>query len=114
MTESFAETTFLPACRKQLVRDARWSLDGRLAHLSERGLVGTIRRLAPALTTASDHDVLTAFGQLICEVMILDLVQADAVFWCALMDTTDPDEALAAAQLRVDCTLAALVPGESL
>jgi hypothetical protein len=111
---SFAETTFLPACRKQLVRHARWSVDGHLSHLSERGLVDLVRLIAPGLTNASDHDVLTAFGQLICEVAILDMATDDAAFWCALMDTTDPDEALAAAQLRVDCTLTALVPGEAL
>ncbi len=111
---SFAEAEFLPACRKQLVRQARWSIDGHLSHLSERGLVDLVRLLAPGLTDSSDHDVLTAFGQLICEVMILDLVKDDAMFWCALMETTDRDEALAAAQLRVDCTLAALVPGEAL
>lgn len=113
MAESFAETTFLPACRKQLVRHARWSIDGHLSHLSERGLVETIRLIAPALADASHHDVLTEFGRLVCEVAILDMATDDAAFWCALMDTTDPAEALAAAQLRVDCTLAALVPGEA-
>jgi len=111
---SFAEAEFFPACRKQLVREARWSIGGHLAHLSERGLVDTIRRLAPALTDASDHDVLTTFGQLICEVVMLDMIQADAMFWCTLMDTDDPAEALAAAKLRLDCTLATLVPGEGL
>jgi hypothetical protein len=114
MAESFAEAEFFPACRKQLVREARWSIEGRLTHLSERGLVDIIRRLAPALADASDHDVLTAFGQLICEVVMLDMVQADAAFWCALMDTDDPAEALTTAQMRLDCTLAALVPGEAL
>ncbi len=114
MAESFLETTYLPACRDLLVRHARWAYLGRLAHLSERCLACTIRRLAPSLTGTSDHDVLVTFGHLICEVMILDMVTNDAVFWCAFMDTDDPDMALAAAQLQLDCTLAALIPGESL
>jgi hypothetical protein len=111
---TFDETTFKTALRKQLVREARWSIEGRLAHLSERALAQTIRLLAPALTDSTDHQVLTAFGQLICEVAILDAIQGSGTFWCALMDATDPAGALAAAQLRLDCTLAALVPGESL
>jgi len=114
MAESFAEAAFKPACRAYLVRLARRAYLGRLAHLSERCLACTIRRLAPALADGSDHDVLTEFGRLICEVAILDMVQADAAFWCPLMDTTDPEEALAVAQLRLDCTLTALVPEETL
>jgi len=112
---TFDETTFKTALRKQLVREARWSIEGRLAHLSERALAKTIRLLAPALADSSDHQVLTAFGQLICEVAILDAIQGTSgPFWCALMDATDPAGALEAAQLRLDCTLAALVPGEAL
>jgi hypothetical protein len=114
VTASFAEEMFKPSCRKQLVTLARQSIHGRLAHLSDSCLACTIRRLAPALTDTSDHDVLTTFGHLVCEVVILDMLKADGAFWCAFMDTTDPDEALAAAQLRLDCTLAALVPGEAL
>ncbi len=114
MAESFLEATYLPACRDLLVRHARWAYLGRLAHLSERCLACTIRRLAPALTGTSDHDVLTAFGRLVCEVVILDMVTGNAAFWCAFMDTTDPEEAEAAAQMRLDCTLATLVPGEAL
>ena len=114
MSESFAETAFKPACRAYLVRLARRAYLGHLAHLSERCLACTIRRLAPALANSSDRDVLTEFGRLICEVAILDMVKDDAVFWCPFMDTDDPDMALAAAQLQLDCTLAALVPGATL
>lgn len=110
MADSFAETTFLPACRDLLVRHARWAYLGRLAHLSERCLACTIRRLAPALAGKTDEEVLALFATLCVEVLVADTLADSALPGCEMQGDLDA----ATAQLRVDCTLAALVPGEAL
>lgn len=110
MAESFAETEFLPACRKQLERLARWAYLGRLAHFSDHLVACMIRRLAPVLADASDVEVLGAFGVLCVDVLMAETLTAGELPGCAMAGEAE----IEAARLRVDCTLAALVPGEAL
>lgn len=107
---AYTEADLLAARRTQLVRLARWAQLGRLAHLPTCCVARTLRLVAPSLSGQSDHDVMTAFGTLCVEVLIVDGLTTGGPAWCSLMQAGDPAEALAAAQLKLDCTLAALVP----
>lgn len=110
MAESFAESTFLPACRKQLERLARWAYLGRLEHFSGHHVACMIRRLAPVLAEESDVEVMRAFGVLCVDVLIVESLAAGELPDCAMVGEAE----IEAARLRVDRTLAALVPGEAL
>lgn len=110
MADSFAETEFKPALRQGLTRLARWAYLGLLTHLSERCLANTIRRLAPALAGKTDEEVMALFATLCVEVLVADTLADSALPGCEMQGDLDA----ATAQLRVDCTLAALVPGETL
>lgn len=105
---SFAEAEFKPACRAGLVNMARQVLLGRVSHLSDSWLAGVVRRLAPVLAGKPDAEVLVIFGGLCLEVLIVDTFAAGELPCCELTDELDA----ASAQLMLDCTLAALVPGE--
>jgi hypothetical protein len=107
---SFAETNVKPAFRAYLVRLARRAYLGRLDRLSEHCLACTIRRLAPALADASDEQALAAFGVLCVDVLTVDTLASGGIPGCAMAGEAE----IAYAQLRLDCTLAALVPGEAL
>lgn len=107
---SFAETNVKPAFRAYLVRLARRAYLGRLENLSECCVAGTIRRLAPALAEASDEEVLAAFGELCVDVLVFDSLKGGGLPGCEMAGELE----IEAAQLRLDCTLAALVPGEML
>ncbi len=107
---SFAEADFEPACRAGLARLARWAYLGRLDDRSPCCLAATIRRLAPVLAGKTDAQVLALFATLSVEVLVADSLAAGTAPDCELQDGMDA----ATAQLRVDCTLAALVPSEAL
>jgi hypothetical protein len=92
------------------VRLARRAYLGRLEHLSDCCVAATIRRLAPALVGKSDEEVLVLFGTLCVEVLAVDTLAANTLPGCEMQGDLDA----ATAQLQVDCTLAALVPGEAL
>lgn len=107
---SFADAEFKPACRAGLTRLARWAYLGRLDNWSACCLAGSVRRLAPVLADATDEQVLTAFGELCVDVLTVESLRGGLLPGCAMAG----DLEIEAAQMRLDCTLAALVPGESL
>jgi hypothetical protein len=107
---SFAETNAKPAFRAELAHLARQSYLGHMDHLSERCIAGTIRRLAPVLAEATDEQALAAFGVLCVDVLVLDSLKGGELPGCAMAGELE----IEAAQLRLDCTLATLVPGEML
>jgi phage tail tape-measure protein len=107
---SFAETKFIPACRTQLARYARWENAGHLDRWTDESLAVRLRLLAPTLADLTTTAVLDVFAVLCDEVAELDAL-GDPIMRLALGDAEAEADA---AQLRVDCTLAALVPGEAL
>ncbi len=115
---SFAETEFKPACRAQLERLATWQISGRLISQRPCCLAYSLRDLAPALAGQDDETVIRAFDELVEAVYKRDAFAAGTASWCELIPEATgsdrDDQALKAAQDLVDCTLAALVPGESL
>lgn len=103
--------------QEALTRLARRELNGQLAEHNDACLALLVRGMAPGLADeASDHVVLEWFGELCEAITLVDAVEDGVAHWCEVVpDATGSDmdgQALAAAQSRLDDTLAKLTtPG---